>query len=291
MWSMCNVSMAQATETPVSEPLISIDKKDQTFTQALKAVANQADITFKTHGDLPKTKRDISLKQVPLNQAMGYILSIYGVRNHAAAFNPETGTIMLSVIETSTHMPPSTSSKSISKGISLAEVQKHLINHKLLLKDPEEIEVLPPEEPGEQGISLAEMQRITDNRNNMHFDPQNIEILPPNNNDEKGTTQAEINKVTDHAQQSSFTANDNEVLPSDIHHDEHGLTLAEKQQIIDSANSIQRKYFDNEVLPPDNSSSYSLTQQELQQKIEQHNDIYNNPYEIEVLPPDKTDSM
>lgn len=103
---------AWAADTPIKERLISIEQKAQTFTQALDAVAEQADISFKTHGDLPQAKRDLTLNQVPLNQAMGHILRLYGVRNHAAAFNPETGTIMLAILETSNNvaaLPPDSS--------------------------------------------------------------------------------------------------------------------------------------------------------------------------------------
>ncbi len=91
---LLGLGSAGATNTQVQERLISIDKKGQDLTQALEAVADQAGVVFNVHGELPKATRDLSLKQAPLNQAMGHTLSIYGVRNHAAAYNAETDTIV-----------------------------------------------------------------------------------------------------------------------------------------------------------------------------------------------------
>ena len=95
-------NLAQAEEKPVAERLVSINLEDQDFTQALKAIADQAGITINIHGQAPTGKRDITLKQVPLNQALAQVLRLYGVRNHAAAYNPETRTVMLAILETST---------------------------------------------------------------------------------------------------------------------------------------------------------------------------------------------
>jgi small lipoprotein (TIGR04454 family) len=95
---------AQAEEKPVVESLVTINLEDQDFTQALKAIADQAGITINIHGQIPAGKRDLSLKQVPLNQALAQVLRIYGVLNHAAAYNPDTGTVMLAILETSTMM-------------------------------------------------------------------------------------------------------------------------------------------------------------------------------------------
>ena len=95
---------AQAEEIPVRERLISVDKQNQDFTQALESIANQAGITINVHGQIPEGKRDLSMSQVPMGQAMAQVLRMYGVRNHAAAYNPETGTVMLAILETSTHV-------------------------------------------------------------------------------------------------------------------------------------------------------------------------------------------
>jgi type II secretory pathway component GspD/PulD (secretin) len=82
-------NLAQAEEKPVAERLVSVNLEDQDFTQALKAIADQAGITINIHGQTPAGKRDLSLKQVPLNQALAQVLRLYGVLNHAAAYNPE----------------------------------------------------------------------------------------------------------------------------------------------------------------------------------------------------------
>jgi hypothetical protein len=95
-------NLAQAEEKTVAERLVTINLEDQNFNQALKAVAEEAGITINIHGQIPAGKRDISITNMSLNEAMGHILRIYGVRNHAAAYNPEIGTLMLAILETST---------------------------------------------------------------------------------------------------------------------------------------------------------------------------------------------
>ena len=107
-------SIGQAEEVPVRERLVSVNLQDQDFTQALEAIAGQAGITVNLHGQMPAGKRDLSMDQVSLGQAIAQVLRMYGVRNHAAAYNPETGTIMLAILETSTYvaaLSPQTESK------------------------------------------------------------------------------------------------------------------------------------------------------------------------------------
>jgi hypothetical protein len=93
---------AQAEEKPVVERLVTINLEDQDFNQALMNIADQSGITINIHGQIPAGKRDISITNMSLNEAMGHILRIYGVRNHAAAYNPEKKTVMLAILETST---------------------------------------------------------------------------------------------------------------------------------------------------------------------------------------------
>lgn len=94
----------QAEEKTVSERLVSLELKDQDFTQALEAIADQVGITINIHGQIPEGKRDMSMDLMPLGKAMAQVMKMYGVRNHAAAYNPEAGTVMLAILETSTQI-------------------------------------------------------------------------------------------------------------------------------------------------------------------------------------------
>jgi hypothetical protein len=99
-----NINYIQAEEITVKDRLISIDMQNQDFTQAMEAIAGQAGVIINLHGEIPAGKRDLLMDQVPMGQAMARVLKMYGVRNHAAAYNPETGTVMLAILETSTMM-------------------------------------------------------------------------------------------------------------------------------------------------------------------------------------------
>ena len=82
----------------MSQRLVSVELKDQDFTQALETVAGQVGARISFHGKKPEARRDIVLSQVPMGEAISRIMRLYGVQNHAAAYNPESGTIMLAVL-------------------------------------------------------------------------------------------------------------------------------------------------------------------------------------------------
>ncbi|MDZ7761267.1 MAG: hypothetical protein U5L00_13570 [Desulfovermiculus sp.] len=91
--------MTGATETPAKERLIDIELQDQKLRQALNSIAGHFDILIHFHGETPQYRRDIFLTQASLKQAISKIMRAYGIQNHVAAYDPETGDIMLAVLE------------------------------------------------------------------------------------------------------------------------------------------------------------------------------------------------
>lgn len=93
---------SQASETPVWERLVSIELKDQDLSQAIEAIAGQLGINLSFHGKKPTVKRDISLSQIPMGEAVSRIMRLYHVQNHVAAYQPESRTVMIAVLKSST---------------------------------------------------------------------------------------------------------------------------------------------------------------------------------------------
>jgi len=110
----------------------------------------------------------------------------------------------------------------------------------------ENIEILPPTEPGEKGVSYAEIQKVL-NRNQQALDqmsPYEIEVLPPNKPGEKGVTMAEMSAILEQRKDLNTNWGEMEVLPPSKP-GEPGITLSEIQK-----HSDQNKEIDFDILFP-----------------------------------------
>jgi hypothetical protein len=75
--------------------------------------------------------------------------------------------------------------------------------------DPLDIEVLPPNKPGEKGITQREILKMRGEKKELN--PLDMEILPPKNPGEKGVTQRELQAV--HGDRGKVSTTNIEVLP------------------------------------------------------------------------------
>ena len=272
-----------AEEMPVRERLISVDKKDQDFTQALEAIANQAGIAINIHGQIPEGKRDLSMDQMPLGEAISKIMRLYGVQNHAAAYDPESKTIMLAVLGSGTYVVSLSPDKTEVVQTTLAEVQQVIEDYNRKYQDPASIEVLPPEKPGEKGTTLAEVQQIIEDYDRKYQDPNHVEVLPPDRLGEKGTTLAEVQQIIEDHNHRNQDSHYIEVLPPESPN-ENGTNLAEIESIIDRYNQHNQDPNHIEVLPPERSGEQGTTLAEVQQIIDEHNHRNQDPDLIFLLP-------
>ena len=167
---------AQAEEIPVRERLISVDKQDQDFVQALESIADQAGITFNIYGQIPEGKRDLSMDEVPLGQAMAQVFRMYGIRNHAAAYNPGTETVMLAILETSTHV-----------ATFQPEAIQRTVDDEIIFMTPEEFAQLPPGEPDDfQHMTPEAFAQLPpgDPDDSQHMTSEEFAQLPPGEPDD-----------------------------------------------------------------------------------------------------------
>jgi hypothetical protein len=228
---------AQAEEKPVAERLVTINLEDQDFTQALAAIADQAGITINIHGQTPAGKRDISINNLPLNEAMGHILRIYGVRNHAAAFNPEKKTVMLAILETPTMLAALSPQTQPRIDISLDEP---LTSEQLeRLKEQSELIVAEMEE---SALPLApfQIEQLREQSSAMEAEMEENQPLTP---EQLERLREQSRNIQEEDESSS-----------------HPLTEEQLQRLREQSRKIQEE---------DESSSHPLTEEQLRRLREQ----------------------
>jgi len=108
-----------------------------------------------------------------------------------------------------------------------ASEQAALPNFPQTQLDPGDIEVAPPEKPGEKGLTLRELDAIIAKQK--EIDPGDIEVIPPEKPGEKGITQRELDAII--AKQKKIDPGDIEVAPPE-NPGERGLTQRELDAII-----------------------------------------------------------
>jgi hypothetical protein len=122
--------------------------------------------------------------------------------------------------------------------------------------DYRDLEVIPPDKPGERGITQRELDAILASENKV--DPLDVEVIPPQNIGERGVTQRELNAIL--ASENKDDALDMEVIPPQSPGD-RGITQRELDVILASENKDDA--LDMEVIPPQNPGERGVTQREL----------------------------
>lgn len=233
-----------AADTPIQERLINIDQKAQTFTQVLDAVAEQADISFKTHGDLPQAKRDLTLNQVPLNQAMGHILRLYGVRNHAAAYNAEAETVLLAILETATHVADLSSQG--KPGSDYWGGFEPLTQNKLSRLKKQSAIIVAQMEEISKPLTPEQLERLHDESANIEWERNELEQpLTPEQLDRLREQSAEIERVMHNNVRSLTTEqmqrlrDQSSIIKSEMEETKKPLTPEQLERLKEQSRSIE----------------------------------------------------
>ncbi len=181
----------QAAEIPIWNQLVSIELKDQDLTQAFEAIAAQTGVSLSFHGEKPKAKRDISLSQVPMGEALSRIMRLYRVQNHVAAYQPESRTVMIAVLKSSTMTGGFPQEVTTDKGW---DIYQPLSSEEMLLLEPDissqasnpltftELQQLEPnEENYGESLTEEEMQRLDkDDQKSTPLTEEELEMLENN---------------------------------------------------------------------------------------------------------------
>ena len=99
--------------------------------------------------------------------------------------------------------------KKISVRIVDAEVRKTTATSSQKKIDPLDVEVTPPQEPGERGITQRELDEM--NKSQANIDPRDLEVIPPQEPGGRGITQRELEEIN--KSQANTDRRDLEVIP------------------------------------------------------------------------------
>jgi hypothetical protein len=125
--------------------------------------------------------------------------------------------------------------------------------------DPDQVEVLPPPQPGGRSITLGEINALRVAQSEEKVDPQIREVLPPQQPGKPGVTLGEINALKPTQPGQVDDPQLREVLPP-LHPGEPGMTQAE-------INAAKMRPQDDpqlrEVLPPPQTGEPGVTKGEI----------------------------
>jgi hypothetical protein len=77
---------------------------------------------------------------------------------------------------------------------------------------PEDLEVIPPEEPGGRGVTQGELEDMIEKQKNQKISPEDLEVIPPEEPGGRGVTQGELEQIISE-QDRSVGGGDSELVP------------------------------------------------------------------------------
>jgi len=178
----------QASVKGSEPPVFSLNVKDQPLGKILKKISKATGYKITVNKEWTDFPVTASLRNVTVHEGLRRIL---GTLNHSIISNDKEKTISVVITE-----------KGIQKKTKwVVSVQKEI--------DPKDMEVIPPENPGEKGITARDLKEMESNQEKVV--PLDMEVIPPENPGEKGITARELKQ--NEANQKQVDPLDMEVIP------------------------------------------------------------------------------
>jgi|GEM_PF-2094497 len=229
VFALGQVSFSWAAIKEPETDVFSLKCKNMPLIKVIDEISKKTDNKIIINEEWAKWPVSVTLKQVSTTRALKRIL---GRLNHAIIYGAEN---KISVV-------------------IFDEFKLGFDAPKLF--DPLDIEVIPPDRPGDRGITQRELDQILAKKDKI--DPLDIEVVPPNKPGEKGITQRELNELK--SKQEKPDPLSIEVVPPDESGGK-GVTQQEYEAIKASQKKVD--ILDHEVVPPDKPGQKGITQREL----------------------------
>ena len=143
-----------------------LDLKNQDFTQIMESIAEQAKISIKIQGYIPPGKRDLQLKQVPVDKAVEQVMRLYGIQNHAVSFNTSGSNLKLAMFGVPANSILSNQTTEHSSEIVLKDGEQHAVVDRLeQLRGKSEMVLAKMNDNG--SLTSEQLQRL--NKQNIYF--------------------------------------------------------------------------------------------------------------------------
>ena len=177
MISSCLIStFSLADEKKKSSPTFSVTIKDATLSQAISEISNASGYKITVTGANHNKKLTADLNNVSVEEGLKRIIRLSGSPNHVIINDNKENKIEVKIFDTS-------GGNSAASRAESREIKPQEINL-------DDIEVIPPDKPGEKGVTERELKATESNK--MKIDPLDIEIIPPDKPGEKGVTEKRI---------------------------------------------------------------------------------------------------
>lgn len=233
-------------ENAANSPLFSLEEKDVPMAHVLEKIsaATGYEITVDQEwADLPVTAK---LRDLTLEEGLKRLLK--GM-NYALVIDDKEKRISIKIQDTAQNT------------MLIKHEQRGETNQRdpvrRVKEDPQDLEVIPPEGPGELGITERELEVVQAQREEV--DPLDLEVIPPDHPGERGITQRELDELE--SQREDIDPKGLEVIPPE-RPGERGLTERELDALEAEREIVDPK--DLEVIPPEHPGERGITERELE---------------------------
>ena len=155
-------------------PVLTLNIKDEPLKTVIEKISKATGYQISINEKWSDFLVTASIKDVSLHESLRWILANL---NHAIIVNDIEK--KLSIIIYGSRVP--------------AKIQKKADSDVRQVVDFRDLEVIPPDKPGERGVTQRELDVIL--AREKKIDPLDMEVIPPQNPGERGVTQRELNAI------------------------------------------------------------------------------------------------
>lgn len=197
--------------TGYSEPVFSVTSVNEPLSKALDKISKATGYKIEITNGWGNKQLTANLQDLTLDEGLERIIKAVGNPNHAIQRNDRTKKVEIKILDTAKGLSTVNSGK-VSTG-SYAKLQQKQTEAVLNNMDtpsqeqnesaagdsssdidPLDMEVIPPDNPGEKGVTVRDLQEQS-SQPQEQVDPLDIEVIPPDKPGGKGITARELEEA------------------------------------------------------------------------------------------------
>jgi hypothetical protein len=185
-----------------TEPVVSITSTNEPLKNVLDEISKATGYKIEITKGWEHKPITVNIQDLPLDKSLRKVIRALGRQSNIIVTCENTRTIKIKIFDTTK------GASSTTKNKNYAQLQAKQAEAVLNMEepptgqeqvstddsgseiDPLDIEVIPPDYPGEKGITVRELKEFESNQEKI--DPLDLEVLPPDNPGEKGITAREL---------------------------------------------------------------------------------------------------
>ena len=157
------------------EPTVfSLDVKDEPLTEVLNKISKLTGYEIAVAGRWAYLPITVSIKNASIHKALNKVLSGF---NHTIVVDDSKKKVTLALYD---------------PGVTPRQ-QKDIVFTRQKEVGPLDVEVIPPQKPGERGVTQRQLEAMK--KSQKTIDPLDIEVVPPQKPGERGVTQRQLDEM------------------------------------------------------------------------------------------------